>query len=267
MPRLSRADLPDGRSIHCTRRDEVRGVIGQIELYLRHDISIKAGDCVLDVGANIGLFALEASRRGAHVHAFEPMPATFAALDTNARLYDGQIRAHNLALGAVAGIETFAYFRWMSSLSTRFPEWIAKNAASGVAAVLDDVELAPRFGWFRHSPDWLRRVLVNGLVKTILRPRPVSCRVETLSRVIHALGIDKIDLLKIDVEGAEWEVLRGIHSNDWPRIRQVVAEVHDEDGRVTRVENLLRDHGFHVVSEPEPQSAAWGIWLVWARRI
>ena len=267
MPRLSRADLPDGRSIYCTRRDEVRAVAGQIELYLRHDISIHAGDCVVDVGANIGLFALEAARRGAHVHAFEPMPATFAALDANAKLSAGKIRAHNLALGAVAGAATFAYFRWISSLSTRFPEWIAKNAAPGVAAVLDDVELAPRFGWFRRAPQWLRRALVAGLVRTFMQPRPVPCRIETLSRVRHALGIGEINLLKIDVEGAEWEVVRGIGAGDWPRIRQVVAEVHDEDGRVALVENLLREHGFHVVSEPEPQSAAWGVWLVWARRI
>ncbi len=277
MPRLSRAALPDGRQVYCTHHDEVRGVVGQIELYLRHGIAINAGDCVVDVGANIGLFALEAARRGASVHAFEPMPATFAALDANARAVNaaqvnaqaadgGRILAHNLALGAQAGAATFAYFRWMSSLSTRFPDWILGNAAPGVTAVLDNETLSPRFGWFRRAPAGLRRVLVNGLVKTLLRPRPVNCRVETLNRVIHALDIGAIDLLKIDVEGAEWDVLRGITARDWPRIAQVVAEVHDEDGRVARVETLLRAQGFTVISEPEPQSAAWGVWLVWARR-
>ena len=146
MPRLTRAALPDGRLIYCTHRDEVRGVAGQIELYLRHGISINQGDCVLDVGANIGLFALEAARRGAQVHAFEPMPATFAALEANANNFNardfenGRIRAHNLALGARASTATFAYFRWMSSLSTRFPDWIENNAAPGVAAVLDDAD-------------------------------------------------------------------------------------------------------------------------------
>lgn len=275
MPRLSRAELPDGRSVYCTHRDEVRGVAAQIELYLRHGISIKTGDCVVDVGANIGLFALEAAHRGALVHAFEPMPATFAALDANAKSANAksanavgneQIRAHNLALGARAGTATFAYFRWMSSLSTRFPDWILNNAAPGVIAVLDDEELSPRFGWFRRAPAWFRQLLVSGLVRTLLQPRPVSCRVETLSRVVHAFRIHKIDLLKIDVESAEWDVLQGINPRDWPHIAQIVAEVHDENGRVARVEELLRAHGFTVTSEPEPQSAAWGVWLVWARR-
>ncbi len=267
MPKLSRVVAPDGRLIYCTNREEVRGVAGQIELYLRHGISIEDGDCVVDIGANIGLFSLEAARRGAHVQAFEPMPATFAALQANARAFgDDKIRAHNLALGGEAGVAQFAYFRWMSALSTRFPEWIGNHAASGAMAVLDDAQLAPRFGWFRRAPHWLRNALVAGMVRVFMQPRPVSCRVETLSRIVHALQIEKVDLLKIDVEGAEWDVLRGISARDWPCIRQVVAEVHDENGRVNQVENLLRAQGFTVVCEPEPQSAAWGIWLVWARR-
>ena len=271
MPRLSRAALPDGQLVYCTRREEVHNVAAQIALYLQHDISIKPGDCVVDVGANIGLFALEAARRGARVHAFEPMPATFAALQANAlqanaRALENKIRAHNLALGARADVATFAYFRWLSALSTRFPDWIGKNAASGALAVLDDAQLAPRFGWFRRAPQPLRRALVAGVVRAFMQPRPVSCRVETLSRAIHALQIEQIDLLKIDVEGAEWDVLQGIHSGDWNRIKQVVAEVHDENGRVAAVEALLRARGFSVKSEPEPQSAAWGVWLVWARR-
>ena len=265
MPRLARASLPDGRQIYCTNRDEARSVAEQIALYFRHDISLRPGDCVMDVGANIGLFALEAARRGARVHAFEPLPAIFAALEANAR-GDSKIRAHNLALGAQAGQATFAYFRRVSSLSTRFPERIASHAAAGVAAVLDDENLAPRFGWFRRAPAGLREIIVAVLVRAFMQPRPVSCRVETLSHARQTLHIGAIDLLKIDVEGAEWDVLCGIGPGDWPQIRQIVVEVHDEDGRLARVETLLREHGFRVVSEPDPQSAAWGVWLVWARK-
>ncbi|CAN0151235.1 unnamed protein product, partial [Ectocarpus sp. 13 AM-2016] len=57
------------------------------------------------------------------------------------------------------------------------------------------------------------------------------------------LGVDKIDLLKIDVEGAELDVLLGIEQQDWPKIKQVVAEVHPVGDRVTRACELLGRHG------------------------
>jgi FkbM family methyltransferase len=41
------------------------------------------GWSVVDVGANIGVFALWAERRGAHVTAYEPEPRTFASLISN----------------------------------------------------------------------------------------------------------------------------------------------------------------------------------------
>ena len=264
MPRLRPIISPDGRQIYCVHRDEVRGLTAQIAVYLRHGIQINAGDIVFDVGANIGLFALEAARRGALVHAFEPLPATFSALMANARGH--QIQPHNLALGARAEQTNFAYFRYLSALSTRFPELVGANAASGVMAALDDPTLAPRFGWFRRAPKWIRRALVALLVKLLFQPKLISCRVETLSRVVSALQISRIALLKIDVEGAEADVLSGIAEHDWPRIHQIVAEVHDENGRLKRVETLLRERGFAVHSEPEPQTSAWGVWLLWARR-
>ena len=112
----------------------------------------------------------------------------------------------------------------------------------------------------------MRRALASLAVKLLLKPRKVSCRVETFSGVARALEIGRIDLLKIDVEGAEWDVLCGIGAQTWPHIGQVVAEVHDENGRLKRVEDLLRAQGFKVWGRPEAQAAKWGVHLVWARR-
>ena len=43
----------------------------------------------------------------------------------------------------------------------------------------------------------------------------------TVSDLIRNHGLARIDLLKIDVEGAELDVLRGIAHKDWQLIRQV----------------------------------------------
>jgi FkbM family methyltransferase len=66
---------------------------------------------------------------------------------------------------------------------------------------------------------------------------------QTLSDMIVRERIERIDLLKIDVEGPELDVLRGIGAGVWPFIKQVVLETHDRDGRLARIEEILRSNG------------------------
>ena len=71
----------------------------------------------------------------------------------------------------------------------------------------------------------------------------------TLSDLFAVWAVSSIDLLKVDVEGDELLVLRGIRAADWPKIRQVVCEVHDVHGRLEGVCQLLRRHGLRVTRE------------------
>jgi hypothetical protein len=44
-------------------------------------------------------------------------------------------------------------------------------------------------------------------------------------------------------------VLEGIEDRHWPMVKQIVAEVHDIDGRVDKMVALLRKQGFkHIVT-------------------
>src|SRR5690606_9800142 len=79
----------------------------------------------------------------------------------------------------------------------------------------------------------------------------VDAAVRTLSRAKRELGVARIALLKVDVEGAELDVLRGVDDADWAAIDQVLAEVHDVDGRVAQIRALLEGHGFRVAVEPD----------------
>ena len=38
--------------------------------------------------------------------------------------------------------------------------------------------------------------------------------------------IEKIDLLKMDVQRSEWYILQGIKDEDWGKIRQISFELH-----------------------------------------
>ena len=72
----------------------------------------------------------------------------------------------------------------------------------------------------------------------------MECNLVTLSSIIEKEQVEKIDLLKIDCEGAEWSVLKGISDEHWPKIKSVVVEVHDIDDRLEKIKKMLNEKGF-----------------------
>jgi len=56
---------------------------------------------ILDVGANVGSFAIWASRRwpGSFIHCYEPLPENFAALEANLTPLSGRVALNNWAIG------------------------------------------------------------------------------------------------------------------------------------------------------------------------
>jgi hypothetical protein len=85
--------------------------------------------------------------------------------------------------------------------------------------------------------------------------------------MITELKVEQINLLKIDCEGAEEEALLGLTEGHWDVVEQVVVEVHDIDGRLARIEALLRNHGLtEMVTEKEDALAHTKLSNVYAHR-
>ena len=89
--------------IYCLNASEARATLHEIcddRLYLQAGVSISAGDVVLDIGANIGVFTLFAAKQGAQVYAYEPMPPTYAVLLHNVMAHglDQVVRTQNIGL-------------------------------------------------------------------------------------------------------------------------------------------------------------------------
>lgn len=61
------------------------------------------------------------------------------------------------------------------------------------------------------------------------RSRAIDLPMTTMARACAELGIDQIDLLKIDTEGAEMAVLRGIPDEIIRNVRAVIGELHGVD--------------------------------------
>jgi hypothetical protein len=71
------------------------------------------------------------------------------------------------------------------------------------------------------------------------------CQLRMLSDVIREHNVERIDLLKIDVEKAEYDVLLGIRDEDWSKIKQISMEV-DTRANLERITALLARQGYHV---------------------
>jgi len=163
--------------------------------YLRGLEALAAGDHVVDIGANIGAFAVLAGSKvgpSGRVFAYEPDPATCERLRANVRLnrLEDVVVVENRAVGAAAGQATF--YRH------------AKNAYSslvdGVGGRVDEhVESFP--------------VAVVGIADVLARAGP------------------SIKLMKVDCEGSEYDLFDALNGEQAAGIRQIAMEVHPVAGR------------------------------------
>ncbi|HEV3052052.1 MAG TPA: amino acid adenylation domain-containing protein, partial [Longimicrobium sp.] len=250
-------ELPNGMGIVHLNAAETRFLYREIfqdRSYLRHGVALGDGACVFDVGANIGLFTLFAGtlRPGVTVYAFEPIPPVFQALQTNARIHGVDARLFNCGVGSTAGTETFTFYPHASVLSGR---QVDEDEARSVVRsfVLNERD---------SGAEGMEGALLEEMLEARLDTQQVTCEIRTLSQVIREQGVERIDLLKVDVEGGEYDVLTGIDEEHWDRISQVVAEAHDHD--LERVTALLARHGFTVAAEQEHGLEGTGLHALYA---
>jgi FkbM family methyltransferase len=261
---MNRLELPNGKLIACVSREEAEGIYREVvagDSYFRHGITVEDGAVVVDVGANIGLFAMGLHWRlpNARIYSFEPVPPTFEALNDNASTHgDGKITPFNTALGRKREQVTFTFYRTMPAFSGRYAD-VQEDSDVNRKVVKNLSQIDPRVpedGFDRHLRE-----------KGGLHPEEFQCQVVPLADIIREQALARIDLLKVDVEKAELDVVLGIEPEQWKRIRHVAAEVHDLDGRAERMKRDLEGHGFSVVLEQEPKFVGSGLYMLYARRV
>src|SRR5262249_48881719 len=112
---MRRSTFADGLELFYLNLEETRFVHDEIfvdRTYLRHGITLSDGACVVDVGANIGLFAVYVHRhwKQTRIIAVEPVPEVFDVLSANAALHQLDARLFSCALGAAPGEATFTFY-------------------------------------------------------------------------------------------------------------------------------------------------------------
>jgi FkbM family methyltransferase len=207
--------LRGGGSIRIFSREEAR-VFWQI--FVRGCYRIW-DDCrtIIDAGANVGMFAVWAARQlpEARIFALEPFPETFARLQQNV---------------------------YLNRLNSRID--------------LSQVALAaqPTKREMLVEPASPRRSLVPSDVGTTnAKTVPVSC--VTLADLIAQYEPTGIDMVKMDIEGSEWEVLFSTPPALLRCIRRLQFEYHEVHVRFGYSKEALLAHlakaGFHLTHQSE----------------
>jgi FkbM family methyltransferase len=214
--------------------------------YLQQGLTLDGASCILDVGANMGVFALFAKAKNPHavIHAFEPIEDNYDVLRLNVELHRlTEVYTHKVALGSQAASQrTFTYYPSMAGSTTATPAIMETQRQAIVDTIgKDEAELLFQSEFFQSEP------------------RVSSVR--TLSSFLDEYAIRSIDFLKIDVEGDELAVLHGIAKRHIPSIRQVAIEVHTLE-LAKQVQDLLTGMGFKVASDSGIASPA-GVSLVY----
>jgi FkbM family methyltransferase len=251
--------LPTGERIWFGSSTDVDLLIQEMaddsNIYVKHGVTVGEGDIIVDVGANLGFFLLYLARtlRSATVISIEPVPEIFAMLARNAESAGRlNVRLVQCAVGISTETREFTYFPRMSLASTMYPQTSAAFRASSRNFVRG--ELARRSRLFemlwKITPDWVVFPLTESIRRHFHKSKKFLCDVRPLSEILEEHGLARIDLLKIDVEGAEDDVLAGIRGEHWPRIKQIVVEVHGGPAHAEQTCRFLENRGYRAASEP-----------------
>jgi len=191
-------------------------------------------DPIIDVGAHVGLFSLycRVFNTTVPIYALEPEAENFELLNQH-------IRENNLTK-----IKTFK-----SALSYQ----------SGTAElfVSDD----------SHN-HYLSRIPTDISKETDTHKPAQIVQTFSLRDFLNQEKILRVGLLKMDIEGGEYDVFESCNADDFARVRFIIMEYHNYEGQhYSQIENLLRSNGFGVQIFPSKFDKRMGFLFANNKRI
>ena len=219
-------DLP---VIESPNRDYTLGTYIELfmdRIYEKEIIDVEEGDVCVDIGANIGLFAIYANQKKAgRILCYEPGKNTFKYLVLNTEKYDN-VKRFKEAVSDTDGVATFK--ECFTDLGSAGSFLDTENSVS------------------LSQPS--NRDFTSYEVKTT-----------TIDSLMKENNLSHIDYLKIDCEGSEEEILQTLSKEDFRKIRKICVEAHD-DTSLKKIQDLLDENDF--VYETYPHIF---VWIVYAK--
>ena len=179
------------------------------------DVIKKANAPIIDVGAHVGMFSayVAALNDAVRIFAYEPDEQNYQAMKVNLKL-------------------------------NRFKTVVMKNLAVGV-------EESKRVFYLNkdshnHSLFEINDIGIREFEDSVVGQKEVS--VTTLARVFEQQRLEKVSLIKLDCEGAEFEILENLSDEIFGKVGAFYVEYHMYKPEMdpNRLKNILMKHGFKV---------------------
>jgi FkbM family methyltransferase len=181
------------------------------QIYGSGEWGVQPGDVVLDCGAHIGAYSRRALDAGAKlVVSIEPSPTNRVALERNL--------AKEMEAGRVIVVDKGV---WSEPGKLPFLISAESSAASSVISRHDAGEHTGHGHGTGHG---------DGTV--------IEVPLVTIDALVAELGLEKVDVIKMDIEGAEQNALRGARStlqNLRPRLAIASYHVTDDQFRIPEI--------------------------------
>jgi len=186
------------------------------------ELHVPDNSTVIDIGANIGFFTLFAASRFncSKILAYEPIPSNFKQL------------ARNQGLNADCSIEFF------------------QKAVAGHSGTVE----------IMFNPDDSFTTSATIFQKPPKNNQVIRVPSITLPDIFREHSIEMCDLLKMDCEGAEYDIIYSCPSDCLSRITQMAMEVHggaEPRQNIESLEAYLNEQGFTTRRRPVGMLWAW----------
>ena len=180
-----------------------------LQSYTRHLKNIQQDAVFIDIGAHLGDFSLLVATKytQSHTYAFEPSSENFALLNKN-------IKTNNLS-------------KRISSFKTA----VTNGKKKSITLNLHPSNLGMHSIVFDYNP---------GKKGTRYEVPATS-----LAKIFSENKIKTCHLLKLDCEGAEYEILFATPKNILEKINNIVME-YDDHGEIDKLKKFLEDAGFRI---------------------
>jgi FkbM family methyltransferase len=187
---------------------------------------VNPNSVVIDIGANIGVYSIFAALKNAIVYAYEPEPTNFNFLLENIKLNNFEKNIFPFRKGVSGKEEKRDLYLEISPFHSLY----LKNSSNKIKINKIQIDCIP------------------------------------LEKIFDENKIKFCDILKLDCEGAEFEILYNTPDECFKKIREIRMEYHhqtaDKNYNITDLISFLGKRGFKVLKFKKESKNTGCVWLI-----